>query len=133
MTTLAATTVTGQTNNVGTSAETAILTTDTVAYNAVGGEGVWINGMLNLLAGTGTTAVVIRVRKGANTTTGTIVGAARTHTLAATNSASVPVSELDTTPGANNVYTVTVQQTGGAAAGNANGTVGTTPVSSVPG
>lgn len=120
-----------------TSAETTIAVSDTISWNASSGlEGLIIRGVLNITAGTGTTAVVLRVRKGSGTG-GALVGSAMTHTLAAGSSANVAYEVLDAAPIANvstpsgaqsvptNQYTVTVSQTGGTAAGTVNyGTIG---------
>lgn len=84
-------------------------------------EPVKISGVLNVLAGTGTTALVIRVRQGVGTG-GAVVGAAQTVTLAAGSSASVPFSVEDTTGAVQTgtAYTVTVVQTGASGAGTVN-------------
>lgn len=80
-----------------------------------------INGTMNVTAGTGTTAVVIACRRGANTTTGAVVGQKLTHTLAAGNSASIPFEFLDAISSTEvNGYSITIQQTGGTAAGTVN-------------
>jgi hypothetical protein len=104
-----------------TTAETIVATvTPALTSNAPGGEGLSISGFINLLTGTGTTAVVIRVRKG-SLVTDTVVDVAQTHTVGAAVSASIPFGALDgaaTTLTAQN-YVVTVQQT----AASANGTV----------
>lgn len=85
------------------------------------GSNTRVSGSLNVLAGTGTTAVVIRVRQGANTTTGTVVGVAETATLAAAASASIPFDFVDATNQfLSSQYTLTIQQTGGTAAGTVN-------------
>jgi hypothetical protein len=82
---------------------------------------VKISGVVNITAGTSTTAVVLKVRQGAGIT-GTQVGVNMTHTLAAGASASIPYEVEDTT--VTNVqgqqYSVTATQTGGAANGTAN-------------
>lgn len=109
------------------SAVTLVTTAETVAIvlpvdptNAPYPQGRVVRGFLNILAGTGATAFVIRVRQG-STTAGALVGTADTVQVTAGNNLSVPYSQQDTgaTPPANNVYCVTVQQT----AATANGTV----------
>jgi hypothetical protein len=110
-------------------AETALISTPVLQGALPGAFGqpvvapqpVKVSGVLNITAGTGTTAVVIRVRQGVGTG-GAVVGAAQTVTLAAGNSASVPFSIEDTTGAleAGTAYTVTVSQTGATAAGTVN-------------
>lgn len=124
-------------------AETAVATSDTVQYAGPQGEGLVIRGQMNVTTGAGTTAVTVRCRKGANTTTGALVGVANPDTLAAGNSESIAFEFVDSAPivtpfntptGADiagaNVYTITLQQTGGTANGTVNyGTVGVVPAS----
>jgi hypothetical protein len=118
------------------STEGVIAGSNTIDYNAAAGQGLIVRGVLNVTAGTGTTAVVIRVRKG-NQITGALVGLAQTVTLAAGSSATIPYEVLDNAPitagvdpqGAQsvgqNMYSVTIQQTGGTGAGTVNyGTIG---------
>jgi len=118
--------------------ETAVVTSDPLNYSiavASGGtfEGVEIRGVLSILTGTSTTAVVVTVRQGSGIT-GTIVGAARTHTVGAAVNAQIPFSELDTSPGlTGQQYTVTATQTAGAANGTASARVTTSPSSSITG
>lgn len=84
------------------------------------GEGLCVSGILNVTAGTGTTAVVVRVREGRGIA-GTLVGTAKTHTLAAGASASIPFCEYDSAVGENQIYSVTIQQTGATGNGTVNG------------
>src|SRR5437588_8247747 len=85
------------------------------------GQNTRVSGSLNITAGAGTTAVVVRVRQGANTTTGTVVGVAETDTLAAAASGSIPFDFIDlTNQYLSSQYSLTVQQTGGTAAGTVN-------------
>jgi hypothetical protein len=122
-----------------TAAETTIATSDTVSWNASGvAEGLIVRGVLNMTAGAGTTAVVVKVRRGTGTGGATVGPAAGTsHTLAAAASANLAFEVLDTAPLPNivspsgaqdvpqNLYTVTVAQTGGTGAGTVNyGTIG---------
>ena len=101
-------------------AETVIATSDDLPLSQTGGEGYEISGVANILAGTATTAVVLRVRQ--NSLTGTIIGAAATHTLAAAASASIPFSVVDTAAATSppNLYVLTAQQTAGTGNGTAN-------------
>jgi hypothetical protein len=120
-----------------TTAETAIVTSDNIPYStwqASGPfEGVEIRGVLSVLTGTACTAVTVTVRRGAGTG-GTIVGAARVHTIGAAVNGQIAFCELDSAPNAaGQQYTVTATQT--AATGNAtvSGTLTTSPSSSVSG
>lgn len=104
-----------------TTAETIVATLGPAFNtNAPSGEGVLVSGVLSVLAGTGTTALTVRVYRG-TTTAGTLIGAARTHTLAAAANGQVAYSELDAAA-INNTglqYIVTVAQVGA----TGNGTV----------
>lgn len=104
--------------NIVTTTETVALVTPPVS-TTYGSDAIEIEGKLNVTAGTGTTACVLRIRRG-NGITGTIVGVAETDTLAAGSSESFPLEGVDT-PGdvAGQVYSLTVQQT----AATGNGTV----------
>lgn len=104
-----------------TTTEAVAVTSDIVPLSPIGGEGYIIKGVVNVTTGTAATAVTIRVRQGTGIT-GTVVGNALTHTLAAGATASIPFSVQDfsaalTPPTAQ--YSVTVQQV----AATANGTV----------
>lgn len=116
------------------SAETVVTASDTVSYfaSAGGNEGLEVSGYVNITAGTGTTAVVVRIRRG-NGLGGVVVGISNTHTLAAGATASIPIHAQDAVPittpvvtptGADsapeNQYTLTVAQTGGTGAGTVN-------------
>jgi len=111
----------GGVSNPGASAETVIYTTPAIQTGA-GETPVGIAGTVNLTAGTGTTAVVIRVRQ--TNLAGTQVGPSQTHTLAAGASASISFGVTDTSPflqaAGGGVYVITVQQTGGTGAGTTN-------------
>lgn len=105
---------------VVTTTETVALVTPPVS-TTFGSDAIEIEGMVNLLAGTGTTAAVLRIRRG-NGITGTVVRAADTDTIAAGSSESFLVQGVDT-PGdvAGQVYSITVQQTAASANGTING------------
>jgi hypothetical protein len=102
-------------------AETAILVTD--AVNAQTGAQTVVKVYMNVTAGTGATALVVRCRQG-NGTTGTQVGPAFTYTLAAGNTASIglcfrdPSGWLEQEGGGQ--YTITVAETGATANGTVN-------------
>lgn len=119
--------MTTYTNQVAAVATTAsgetIVATGEIPPNLGGttGKSPVINGVVNITAGAGTTAVVVRVRQGANTTSGTLVGVATTHTLAAAAVGNIPFEVLDTANQFGAIqYTLTVQQTGGTGAGTVN-------------
>lgn len=114
------------------SAETTIVTSDSVTYAAIGSEGVMVSGTLSVLTGATVTAVVVTVRKGVGVA-GAIVGAARTHTIGAAANAQIPFSELDASPVSPTQYTVTIAQTGGTSAGTVSALITTDPVTSVAG
>lgn len=87
------------------------------------GENVVICGTINVTAGAGTTAVVTRVRRGEGIT-GTVVGIAASHTLAAAAVGTVAFEAVDTAvPNDNQVYSITIQQTGATGNGTVNGGV----------
>lgn len=113
--------------NVVTTAETVALVTPPVS-TTFAGDSIDIEGMVDLTAGTGTTAVTLRIRRG-NGITGTVVGVAEPDTLAAGNSAALQFQGVDT-PGdvAGQVYSLTVQQTGATGNGTINGAASTVNV-----
>jgi hypothetical protein len=82
---------------------------------------VKISGVLNVLAGAGVTALVLRIRQGVGTG-GAVVGAAQTLTLAAAASGSFAFSVEDTTGliESGTAYTVTLSQTGATGASTIN-------------
>lgn len=78
-----------------------------------------ISGVANVVAGTGTTAMVVKCHRGA-TTGGPQVGNSQSVTLAAAASANIPFEFIDTTVSVANspgVYCITFTQTGGTGAG----------------
>ncbi len=101
-------------------AETVILTTPPLNISLDFSQ-IFLQWACDILAGTGTTALVFRLRRG-TTAAGTLINAAAwTHTLAAGNSAVLSGAYFDT-PGAvaGQQYSLTVSQTGAAAAGTFN-------------
>jgi len=108
-----------------TPAATITTTTETVGatLSAVSTQSadnvVVLMGYLDVTTGTGTTAVVVRVRRGVDAT-GTLIQQAVTEQVTAGNEISVPIFVQDT-PGevSNQSYVITVQQT----AATANGTL----------
>lgn len=119
-----------------TTAETIAATSSAVAESEAGAaaQGVKVSGVLNVTAGTGTTAVTVRVRAG-TTLSGALIGNAVVHTLAAAALANIPFEAIDPTliqAGAQ--YVVTVQQTAATANGSVNqATISTEPISALPG
>lgn len=112
-------TVTASAVTVTLAAETLVLTAPAYAVNNPGGQGISVDGAVDITAGTSTTAIVLRVRR--DSVIGTVVGTI-THTLAATVVGAIPFDFLDTVATAlvgSPVYVLTAQQT----AGSANGTI----------
>jgi len=105
--------------NVVTTAETAAVTSDPVSPTSDNAE-FTISGVINITAGTGTTEVVVRVRRG-STVAGALVGETDPHTLAAGAKANIPFEVADT-PGAvaSQQYTASVVQTGASGNGTIN-------------
>lgn len=82
---------------------------------------VFMHWWINFLAGTGTTGLQFRLRRGALITSPIISLVAGTHTLAAGSSANIPGSYFDNTGPVTGVqYTLTCQQLGATAAGVVN-------------
>lgn len=108
-----------------TTAETVALTSAVLPVNAPAGQGVLIAGTVTGATGTGVTSVQVRVRAGANTTSGTVIGAVMQEAQGASSFYSMSFAILDTSvgvpsaPSGNAVYSVTVQQVGA----TGNGTV----------
>lgn len=75
-----------------------------------------ITGVINMIAGTGTTAVVVKCK----TSGGTQVGISETDTLAAGASENIPFVFVDQTGVPTASYQITVTQTGGTANGTVN-------------
>lgn len=106
--------------NIPTTTETVVATLGPFNENQVApAQGISFDGNINITSGTGTTALVMRVRSG-TTTAGTLIGVAQTQSTTAGQTVNVPIAELDPTLiQANAQYVVTIQQT----AASANGTV----------
>ena len=106
-------------------AETAFLTSDPLSASVPPPatfvqRPVTIRAQTNITAGTGTTAVVIRCRQGSGTG-GTLIGVARTQTIAAAATEEMMSVFRDTSPLAgSSPYTITVAQTGNTVAGTVN-------------
>ena len=104
-----------------TNAETVIYTTPAILTGPAGPP-VGITGTVNITPGTGTTAIILRVRQGS--LTGTLVGGSPSHTVAAGAAQSISFGVTDTTQftqqAGGGVYVVTAQQTGGTANGTTN-------------
>ena len=116
-----------------TTTETAAITSASEVINSPG-AGVLIRGTVTGATGAGVTSCQVRVRIGANTTSGTLVGAVLQEAQGASSFYSMDFSVLDTSkgtaaaPGGTAVYTVTVQQVGA----TGNGTVTLANVSVQP-
>lgn len=112
-------------------AESVVITSPPVNVNNPGGQGMEVSGVINVSAGTGTTAVVIKCHQGVGTG-GAAVGPAGgvPHTIAAGTNGQIAYSFLDpTTNAVGQQYTVTATQTAGTANGNAAyATIGVTAV-----
>ena len=126
--------VTGVASNVSTEGVVATLPPVPLPNDPSGllVQATVIDGFLNFTAGAGTTAVVVRVRRGS--LAGAQVGPNLTHTLAAAAIGSVAVAVNDTPlqatpPNEGQVYVVTIQQTGGTGAGSTNYAVFTATMS----
>lgn len=104
---------------VTTTSETAAVTSPAQGISPpTASLGLVVRGNVNFTAGTGATAVTIRVRQGSGIT-GTLVGNALTVTVAAGSSYDLAFDVVDTSPVPAQQYTVTVTQT----AATGNGTV----------
>ena len=108
---------------VVTVAETAVISTPPIS-TSLDGDAVVISGSLQVLTGTATTAITIRVRRGVGVA-GAVVGDPIAHTIGAAVNADLPFTVVDT-PGAvaGQAYTVTYQAT----AASANATIGSSAV-----
>jgi hypothetical protein len=114
-------TATAGLGNPGTSAETVIYTTPAIQTGAGMGP-IGIRVTTSITPGTGTTAIVLRVRQGG--LTGPIVGPAFTHTVAAGAVQTMTFATTDNTTfteqAGGGSYVVTAQQTGGTGNGTTN-------------
>lgn len=97
--------------------ETVVATLSGITTDGAGRR-VALNGMIEHTTGTSTTAVVLRIRRGTDTT-GTVVQTTTETIIGAVGSTDPYSVEVIDTPGDvnNQAYVLTVQQTGGAAAG----------------
>lgn len=114
---------TGLGNTPASAAETAIFTTPVLppVGQASVQNPVTIQAVVNALAGTGTTALVMRCRQGSGVA-GTQVGPAVTQTVAAGATANVPFQWPDTSGylEGGGQYTITLSATGASGAGTSN-------------
>lgn len=102
---------------VSLAAETTVLSGIPAAMgNASSHLDQTIQGSINITAGTGTTAVVLKCKNASAVQ----VGTSQTNTLAAGNSDVIPFCFVDNSGAASASYQITLTQTGG----TANGTVG---------
>lgn len=111
-------------SNPGASAETVIYTTPVLAVGSAvaGANPIVIRGFANILTGTGTTTLTIRVRQGS--LTGPLVSGAPAESAAAGSVRSFNIGAVDLTDylasAGGGVYVITAQQTGGTGAGTTN-------------
>lgn len=103
---------------VTTTSETVVASCPALPLDAVPSTPIRISGVVNITAGTGTTAVVVKIRQG-NTVGGTQVGVSLTHTLAAGASGQIAFDLLDSSF-ISTGYCVTVTQTGASGNGTIN-------------
>lgn len=103
-----------------TTAETLVLTSGAMPYNAPGGQGVLVSGTVSGATGAGTTSVQLRVYRGTSIS-GTQVGGTLQEASGASSFYSHDFNFLDTAPGSSAQYTMSVQQVG--ATGNGTATV----------
>lgn len=102
-----------------TTAETVLTTTAQRPVNAPASIGQYISGVINVTAGAGTTAFVVRVRAG-NGLSGAVIGGPETVAATASVNANVAYAQMDFTLSGNVQYTVTIQQTGATGNGTVN-------------
>lgn len=105
--------------------ETVLATSASLAVNNPGGQGLNVNGFVEITPGTGATAFTVRVRRGS--LTGPVVGTT-TNGATPAYAESIPYSFNDSTLTGNVVYVLTVQQTGA----SGNGSCGPASLSVVP-
>lgn len=105
-----------QAGTIATTTETVVAVL-TIPSDSTPDQQVELSGNVDLVAGTGATALQLKIRRG-GTVTGTIVGSNEAATVVAGNTVQAGVEAIDT-PGleAGLQYALTVQQTG--ATGNA--------------
>jgi hypothetical protein len=105
---------------VTTTTELAVAQLVPYQVNNPGGQGVQLSGEASITTGTGTTAVVARIRQG-NGITGSVVGNPITVTVTAGNTIEINPTELDPNNLLGNIgYSLTVQQTSATANGTVN-------------
>lgn len=102
-----------------TTAETVLTTTVARQVNAPSSIGQYISGVINVTAGAGTTAFVVRVRAGSDLT-GAVIGGPETVAATASVNANVAYAQMDFVNNAQVQYTVTIQQTGATGNGTVN-------------
>lgn len=102
-----------------TTAETVLCTTVARSINAPASFGQYISGLINVTAGAGTTAFVIRVRAGSGLS-GAVIGGPETVAATASVNANVAYAQMDFVLTGTVQYTVTIQQTGATGNGTVN-------------
>jgi len=102
-----------------TTAETAALTSAALPVNAPGAQGILVSGCVTGATGASVTSLQVRVYRGATIGGGVQIGVTLQESAGASSFYENGFSVLDTAPGANPQYTVSVQQV----AATGNGTV----------
>ena len=102
-----------------TTAETIVLTTAALPYNAPGGAGLSVGGTVSGATGAGTTSVQLRVYRGTAISGPAQIGGTLQEASGASSFYSHDFNFLDATPGVNPQYTVTIQQVGATGNGTA--------------
>ena len=97
--------------SITTTTETAALTSAALPVNAPGAQGVKVTGTVTGATGAGVTSTQVRVYRGTSTA-GTQIGGTLQEAQGASSFYSMDFSALDTAPGSNPQYTVSVQMVG---------------------
>lgn len=105
--------------------ETVIATSASLSVNNPGGQGLNVNGFVEITPGASATAFTVRIRQGS--LTGPVVGTT-TNGATPAYAESIPYSFNDSTLSGNVVYVLTAQQT----AATGNGSCGPASMSVVP-
>lgn len=101
--------------------ETVVATTPTISVAPAGGAGYAVRGVISFTGNASASTATIKVRQGANTTTGTAIYTSPAITVAAGAVVSIPFAALDQTAAATGVsnYSVTLTNSAAAAASGA--------------
>ena len=113
--------------NSGTS-EGVICTTNTVSAAPTGGQGNFIQGVVNGTGNASASTITVKVRQGSNTTTGTQVGTTGAVGVAAGAVFSIPFAFLDASAASAGVTNYSVTTTASAAQGASGAMTGAVSV-----